>query len=85
MTAQSLSDPIVEGLARGWRVFGGSRAMAPATLECDVAIVGSGAGAGITAGRFKTLPSAAARSRFRTGLGAQRLTGPRMPGVSSRN
>jgi choline dehydrogenase-like flavoprotein len=49
VTAQSLSDPIVEGLARGWRVFGGSRAAAPATLECDVAIVGSGAGAGITA------------------------------------
>jgi choline dehydrogenase-like flavoprotein len=42
-------DPIVEGLARGWRVFGGSRAAAPSTIECDVAIVGSGAGAGITA------------------------------------
>ncbi|MFM9881149.1 MAG: GMC family oxidoreductase N-terminal domain-containing protein [Burkholderiaceae bacterium] len=45
----SLADPIREGLARGWKVFGGSLPAAPATLACDVAIVGSGAGAGITA------------------------------------
>jgi choline dehydrogenase-like flavoprotein len=45
----TLVDPIVEGLARGWRVLGGARGAAPADLECDVAIVGSGAGAGITA------------------------------------
>ena len=44
-----LEDPIVQGLARGWRVYGGTRAAPPATLECDVAIVGSGAGAGISA------------------------------------
>ena len=45
----NIPDPIREGLARGWRVHGGPfRAIAP-TLECDVAIVGSGAGAGITA------------------------------------
>ena len=44
-----LPDPIVDGLARGWRVHGGShRALAP-RMTCDVAIVGSGAGAGITA------------------------------------
>jgi len=42
-------DPVVEGLARGWRVLGGQRDAVPATLECDVAIIGSGAGAGITA------------------------------------
>jgi choline dehydrogenase-like flavoprotein len=42
-------DPIAEGVARGWHVFGGARAAAPAQIECDVAIVGSGAGAGITA------------------------------------
>ena len=45
----TLADPIVQGLARGWRVFGGARAAPPAELECDVAIIGSGAGAGITA------------------------------------
>ncbi len=42
-------DPIADGLARGWRVLGGALGAAPATLECDVAIIGSGAGAGITA------------------------------------
>jgi choline dehydrogenase-like flavoprotein len=44
-----LPDPIREGLARGWRVAGGPHAQAPEALACDVAIVGSGAGAGITA------------------------------------
>ena len=48
-----IEDPISNGLARGWRVFGRSQGAAgdtaPATLDCDVAIVGSGAGAGITA------------------------------------
>ena len=44
-----ITDPIAEGLARGWRVLGGARASPPATIECDVAIIGSGAGAGITA------------------------------------
>lgn len=48
----SQTDPFREGLARGWKVFGGSHAGAlplPESLSCDVAIVGSGAGAGITA------------------------------------
>ncbi len=45
----AVADPIADGLARGWRVFGGARGATPPTLECDVAIVGSGAGAGITA------------------------------------
>lgn len=45
----TLVDPIVEGLARGWRVLGGARGPAPEAIECDVAIIGSGAGAGITA------------------------------------
>ena len=44
-----ISDPIRAGLARGWKVFGGARAAAPARMVCDVAIIGSGAGAGITA------------------------------------
>ena len=46
---RSVSDPIREGLARGWKVFGGSLAAPAETLDCDVAIVGTGAGAGITA------------------------------------
>jgi choline dehydrogenase-like flavoprotein len=45
----SIVDPIAEGLARGWRVFGGEWAPVPPALDCDVAIVGSGAGAGISA------------------------------------
>ena len=44
-----LPDPIAEGLARGWYVRGGALGAAPSTIECDVAIIGSGAGAGITA------------------------------------
>ncbi|MBW8844920.1 MAG: GMC family oxidoreductase [Burkholderiales bacterium] len=45
----ALPDPILEGLQRGWKVHGGPHAALPATLDCDVAIIGSGAGAGITA------------------------------------
>ena len=44
-----IPDPIREGLARGWRVLGGEHPAPPDRLECDVAIVGSGAGGGITA------------------------------------
>jgi choline dehydrogenase-like flavoprotein len=44
-----IEDPIRAGLARGWRVNGGPHGAAPETLDCDVAVVGSGAGAGITA------------------------------------
>lgn len=42
-------DPIREGLKRGWKVLGGPHGALPARIECDVAIVGSGAGAGVTA------------------------------------
>ncbi len=44
-----MPDPIREGLNRGWRVFGGTHPVLPAQLSCDVVIVGTGAGAGITA------------------------------------
>lgn len=42
-------DPIRAGLQRGWKVLGGAHGALPAKITCDVAIVGSGAGAGITA------------------------------------
>ena len=44
-----LPDPLREGLSRGWKVLGASHGPLPDRIECDVAIVGSGAGAGITA------------------------------------
>ena len=44
-----LQDPIRDGLRRGWKVAGGPHVALPARIACDVAIVGSGAGAGITA------------------------------------
>ena len=45
----NVQDPIREGLKRGWKVHGGNKAAAPQNLACDVAIIGSGAGAGVTA------------------------------------
>lgn len=44
-----IPDPVRAGLERGWRVLGGPHAPLPQRIDCDVAIVGSGAGAGITA------------------------------------
>ena len=42
-------DPIKTGLQRGWKVSGGALGPPPRKIVCDVAIIGSGAGAGITA------------------------------------
>ena len=42
-------DPIKIGLQRGWKVSGGALGRPPEQIICDVAIIGSGAGAGITA------------------------------------
>lgn len=42
-------DPIRDGLKRGWRVLGGAHGALPEKIVCDVAIIGSGAGAGISA------------------------------------
>jgi choline dehydrogenase-like flavoprotein len=43
-----LPDPFREGLARGWKAIS-SEAGLPENVQCDVAIIGTGAGAGITA------------------------------------
>jgi len=45
----SLQDPIRDGLKRGWKVLGGAHGARPERIVCDVAIIGSGAGAGISA------------------------------------
>ncbi len=42
-------DPIRDGLARGWKVAGGPHGPLPQRIECDVAIIGSGAGGGVSA------------------------------------
>jgi choline dehydrogenase-like flavoprotein len=42
-------DPIEAGLRRGWKVFDDTRTESPAVFEADVAIIGTGAGGGITA------------------------------------
>lgn len=46
-----VSDPIADGLARGWKTYDGSRLEQDLTLETDIAIVGSGAG-GATSAEF---------------------------------
>ena len=43
------ADPIEQGLARGWRVIDAARLSERLVLEADVAIVGTGAGGGVTA------------------------------------
>ena len=42
-------DVFRDGLATGWKVLGADLAPVPDTLQCDVVIVGSGAGGGISA------------------------------------
>ena len=44
-----VKDPIRDGLQRGWKISGGAMGSPPEKITCDVAIIGSGAGAGITA------------------------------------
>src|SRR5476649_2550253 len=44
-----IPDPIVAGLASGWRVTDCSRIAADQVIDADVVIVGSGAGGGVTA------------------------------------
>ncbi|MBW3165756.1 GMC family oxidoreductase [Ferrimonas balearica] len=44
-----ITDPIKQGLARGWHHIDGAALDAPLTLEADVVIVGTGAGGGTAA------------------------------------
>lgn len=44
-----VADPFAEGLVRGWKVVDASTLREPQRIDCDVAIVGTGAGGGITA------------------------------------
>ena len=44
-----LNDSIREGLQHGWKVLGGALQASPEKIVCDVAIIGCGAGAGVTA------------------------------------
>jgi choline dehydrogenase-like flavoprotein len=45
----ALPDPIQDGLARGWKAVDASGLSADLALECDVVIVGTGAGGGMSA------------------------------------
>lgn len=44
-----IPDPIQAGLARGWKVLDASSLQADRTINADVAVIGSGAGGGVTA------------------------------------
>ena len=44
-----MNDPVAQGLARGWRAYDASTYDRDRTIECDVAIVGTGAGGGTAA------------------------------------
>jgi choline dehydrogenase-like flavoprotein len=45
----SIPDPIADGLARGWKVMDAATLPHAHDVECDVAIVGTGAGGGVAA------------------------------------
>lgn len=45
----SLPDPIAQGVASGWRVLDGAAQIQDLQLSCDVLIIGTGAGGGMTA------------------------------------
>jgi choline dehydrogenase-like flavoprotein len=44
-----MTDPIREGLARGWKAIDAATLERDLDFECDVAVLGSGAGGGVTA------------------------------------
>ena len=45
----AIRDPIVAGLASGWKVTRGSELTRDLAVDCDVAVIGTGAGGGVTA------------------------------------
>lgn len=45
----TIADPVAAGLARGWKVVDAATLRGSQRIDCDVAIVGTGAGGGITA------------------------------------
>ena len=45
-----ISDPIKEGLARGWKAIDAATLERDLDLDADVVVIGSGAGGGVTAG-----------------------------------
>jgi choline dehydrogenase-like flavoprotein len=45
----AIIDPVVAGLARGWKVVDGGNLNMSQQIECDVAVIGTGAGGGVTA------------------------------------
>lgn len=47
--AIQVADPIEAGLARGWKAVDAATLAAPLALDCDVAVIGTGAGGGISA------------------------------------
>jgi choline dehydrogenase-like flavoprotein len=49
MTTTTIPDPVAAGLARGWRAVDASTLTEPLQLECDVAVIGTGAGGGVSA------------------------------------
>lgn len=49
MKTSVTADPIAAGVARGWKVVDAAALREPLRIDCDVAIVGTGAGGGITA------------------------------------
>jgi len=48
-TTRRIPDPIETGLAAGWKVIDGSSLTGKRTIDADVAIIGTGAGGGVTA------------------------------------
>ena len=49
IAVQGVPDPIQNGIAQGWKVFHAGLLTSSEIIECDVVIVGTGAGGGTAA------------------------------------